>query len=369
MKRLLAIALVLQICTSGWAEEIKVLSWNVESGGSDAETIADQLAEFADYDLLGLSEVQFNAHFDFVVAAATDEGAAFEFLLGNTGGNDRLLLIWNADRFEKLDELELLSLKFGGGRAPIAVKLRESATGHVFWFMVNHLYRGNTTKRNKQAKGLREWIRQQDIPVLAVGDYNLDYQVPTGPGNQAFNIIRQGGHVLWIEPEEKMRTEDSHNSILDFVFVNDAAAAWEIKSRILVLDDEFEPEDLKADHRPLEAIVSISEGVAPPAPVPAPLALRAARSGGAVRDFAPSLTTGGIRRPVRVESYDADSPRSSREESLRSARAAPLPRRVSPASAAESAGLQSPRLELIRKQLESLKRQIELLEELIVEEQ
>ncbi len=55
---------------------IPVSSWNVESGGSDAETIADQLAEFADYDLLGLSEVQFNTGVEFASKEVGRRGQA-----------------------------------------------------------------------------------------------------------------------------------------------------------------------------------------------------------------------------------------------------------------------------------------------------
>lgn len=40
--------------------------------------------------------------------------------------------------------------------------------------MVNHLYRGSASGRHTQSKKLNQWARSQDVPVIAVGDYNFD---------------------------------------------------------------------------------------------------------------------------------------------------------------------------------------------------
>ena len=39
--------------------------------------------------------------------------------------------------------------------------------------MVNHLYRTKEARRHLQADLLNEWASQQQLPVIAVGDYNL----------------------------------------------------------------------------------------------------------------------------------------------------------------------------------------------------
>ena len=45
MIRLLTLALILSIHSTSVAEEIRVLSWNVESAGNDAEVISETLEE------------------------------------------------------------------------------------------------------------------------------------------------------------------------------------------------------------------------------------------------------------------------------------------------------------------------------------
>ena len=45
--------------------------------------------------------------------------------------------------------------------------------------------------RCSQAEGLREWARTQTLPIIAVGDYNFDYDFRTGTGNEAFAAFLQ----------------------------------------------------------------------------------------------------------------------------------------------------------------------------------
>lgn len=71
MRTILPALCLLALTSSASADELRVLAWNVESGppraedpseGSDPETIADQLKQLADYDLVGLSEVRTAAY-------------------------------------------------------------------------------------------------------------------------------------------------------------------------------------------------------------------------------------------------------------------------------------------------------------------
>jgi hypothetical protein len=45
------------LCLTVTAQTVTVVSWNVESGGSDNETIRQRMASFQGVDLWGLSEV------------------------------------------------------------------------------------------------------------------------------------------------------------------------------------------------------------------------------------------------------------------------------------------------------------------------
>jgi endonuclease/exonuclease/phosphatase family metal-dependent hydrolase len=72
-------------------------------------------------------------------------------------------------------------------RSPLVLKLKHNGTGKEFFFMVNHLYRGNgiDARRLDQATALNQWAAAQTLPVIAVGDYNFDYDLD--PGQQAQN--------------------------------------------------------------------------------------------------------------------------------------------------------------------------------------
>ena len=127
------------------AETLRVVGFNVESGGADPEVVDDLIARLQDVDIWGFSEVQ-NASWArlFEVAAEDGEGANFVQVLGTTGGGDRLLIVYDADRFELVHQFELHDINPEGRvRAPLVVHLKIAATGQEFLFMVNHLFRTN----------------------------------------------------------------------------------------------------------------------------------------------------------------------------------------------------------------------------------
>jgi len=71
-------------------------------------------------------------------------------------------------------------------------------------FMVNHLTRSNTASRRTQARGLREWAEDQEVAVVAVGDYNFDFDIRNLTGNQSMAIFMRNepdsrsGTFVWI---------------------------------------------------------------------------------------------------------------------------------------------------------------------------
>jgi len=74
-----------------------------------------------------------------------------------------------------------MDINVGGNvRAPLVAQLRLKPAGPEFLFMVNHLYRSNTEWRHEQARLLNAWARSQTLPVIAVGDYNFDWDVSNG---------------------------------------------------------------------------------------------------------------------------------------------------------------------------------------------
>ncbi len=166
--------------------EIRILAWNVESGGSEAETIATQLSEFNTYDLYALSEVS-PRHFKIFSSAVGDN---FTSLESRSGASDRLQIIFDKSRFELLEldepqEIEGIKVNDGNHRSPLIVHLKDRRTGEEMLLTVVHLARRNEELREQQALGLTEWARGKSIPMVANGDFNFDYSFVTHEGNQS----------------------------------------------------------------------------------------------------------------------------------------------------------------------------------------
>ena len=254
--------LILSLTSNSTAQKrVLCLSWNVESGENHQDTIAKRLSEFEGYDIMGLTEVKARNADLYSQAASVGEGAGnssspdFKYALGSTGGNDRMMIIWDNKRFEKIGEAQELSqLNEGRHRAPLFAKFKIRNTEIEFIFMVNHLARGNSDLRDKQAQGLVEWAKEQTVPVISVGDYNFDFDIDEGVGNKGFNNMINDSVWIWLKPKRLYQTQFSpkYNSVLDFVFVANMPTNWEGYSTIILSHPSVDNE-AESDHRPVEA--------------------------------------------------------------------------------------------------------------------
>jgi hypothetical protein len=109
--------------------------------------------------------------------------------------------------------------------------------------MVNHLARGDEDKRLEQCKLLSQWAKGQTLPVIAVGDYNIDFHVTKGDAGKrdpGFDALLKDNHFRWVRPDRLTKTQasDNYNSVLDFVFVAHAPFGWSAQSRILNREDD-----------------------------------------------------------------------------------------------------------------------------------
>jgi endonuclease/exonuclease/phosphatase family metal-dependent hydrolase len=246
---------------------ISLLGWNVESNGNDPETIAAQLKEFADVDIFCLSEV----HPKSLETYRSAVPAGFKSASTKTGGGDRLQILFDANRFELLEEKELHTYREhelnnkGNYRSPLYVRLKDTLSGVELIVMTNHLARGKAEIRNRQAIGLREWARDQDVAVINVGDFNLDYHYQQQKGNEAFGEMIRDNVWHWVKPIEPIdsnwadRDEDGKDdypgSVLDFAFIAGPAKKWNAVSKIVVRDGDFPDDDKTSDHRPVELVI------------------------------------------------------------------------------------------------------------------
>ncbi|MBD2059585.1 endonuclease/exonuclease/phosphatase [Oculatella sp. FACHB-28] len=247
------------------AEDLTVVSFNVESGGSDPIVMAtQQMAPLDGVDVWGLSEVQNEAWVNALeTGAEAGEQADFDSILGTTGGGDRLAILYNSTLLEAVRHEELDELNLGGNvRAALVAQFRLRQTGEEFLFVVNHLYRSETELRHEQSRLLNAWVQEQSLPVIAVGDYNFDFNVTDGDQGDrdaGFDLLTQNEAFVWIRPKELVATfcSTKYNSILDFVFVANAAKTWTVESSEVLFADptsNYCPDDeITSDHRPIEA--------------------------------------------------------------------------------------------------------------------
>jgi endonuclease/exonuclease/phosphatase family metal-dependent hydrolase len=217
-------------------------------------------------------------------AIADGLGGRVDFVTSASGGfrdSDSLLVVVDADRFTIEDVIELhryrgiaanfnvmdeTSFEHGAlrARSPLAVRLRERDGQRTFWVIANHLARGEADLRIDQARLLRQWAEDHDGAIVAVGDFNFDWDIPTRRGNAAFDAMLEGDVWEWLEPESLVDTNwtnDRQNpghdrypdSILDFVFVAKAARDWRGESRVVVRPGDFPDDETTSDHRPVLA--------------------------------------------------------------------------------------------------------------------
>ena len=274
---------------------LRVATYNVESPRPNQppnetlpEIVAEHIKELASNpspDLWALSEVPDEDAAEIYRAAAEYDGSDFELIFGTTGSSDdKLAILFNKNRLEQIGSSRELRSEVGGDRAPLAARFRSIPEGTEFFAVNNHFNRGSSSTRNNQARNLRRWIEDQDLPVIALGDFNMDFSVdlsfrqPSGcsgnieEGNEAFDIFTGSDQIKWIRPQcladgtcPPLGTGcfPCFNSILDFVFVGGSTASnWSGTSEIGFKDDSSycsnDPLG-NTDHRPVLATLTFDD--------------------------------------------------------------------------------------------------------------
>jgi len=263
---------------------IDIVSWNIGLDDADLSTIAQQIADFDGVDLWGLQEVNSrSAPLILAEAAGVGEDAVFAAIQGNAGDGLHLVALYNQDRFHLLEWWELNNINTTGNvRPPLVLFLEDKFTRLRFLFMVNHLYRSRENERHQQARLLNEWAATQELPTIAVGDYNFDWDIVYGDQQHdlGYDLMTAQGRWQWVRPDNLTTTQCSgwpcrYNSVLDFVFLNQAAQAWTAQSEIVVRPGDFPDDETTSDHRPVRLRiwpkqVATSGVIKLPTPTPAP---------------------------------------------------------------------------------------------------
>ena len=272
--------LVLSLCyvspLSGQCIQIKVISWNLQSGQSNDQHLANQMAQKGVIDLWGLSEVRSQSALDtFHQRIEQATGEEYAAKLSDSGDSDRLAILYRKSVFEpRSGFFEIERIKVSKGLRPgFAIRLAGKTTGQEFMFMVNHLKccfskASEFEKRRKQVRGMNSIADQNsDVPIIAVGDLNTRVSVKTGklidPGIKA--LIEGDGSYEWIRPKVLAQTEDTKNNVIDYILVANRIEGWDAESVILSrsgnkpadpnkkLRDSFKD----TDHRPVLGIFTM----------------------------------------------------------------------------------------------------------------
>ena len=245
-----------------------ILHWNVESGGNDPATIAKQLIALGRYNIIGLSEVAKPEIYEQAISRNWPD--RYGYIRGRSGRGDKLQILYDKIQFDhvgsaEMDEANGIKLNDGNQRAPLYARLKDRSNDQELIVVLNHLARGDAEFRAQQAAGLREWARTKSVPIVAIGNYNFDYDFKTQKGNSGFDAFLQDGVWKWIKPDPMIDTNWSDNgnggdrypdSLLDFSFVAGAAKDWEAECRVIVRDGDFPDDEMTSDHRPIELILT-----------------------------------------------------------------------------------------------------------------
>ncbi len=148
-----------------------------------------------------------------------------------------------------------------GSRPPVAVKFKHPNSRSEFILLVNHFSAESSDIRARQAEFLVELARTASLPIIAVGDFNMEYDIKSGRGNEAFDIIQTDGIWRWVEPEQAIDTNwsgpngngrDNHpNSMSDLVFVAGPPEGVRVTCKVVVREGDFPDDEKTSNHRPV----------------------------------------------------------------------------------------------------------------------
>ena len=137
---------------------------------------------------------------------------------------DRLLLCVDSSKFDLVESADMqeaggVKVNDGHHRSPLYVRLRDKSNGQELIVIQNHLARGDADFRAQQATGLREWARTKSTPIIAIGDYNFDYDFKTRKGNAGFDAFLKDGVWKWIGRKPKQPSGAMCNIVCDVYWI------------------------------------------------------------------------------------------------------------------------------------------------------
>jgi endonuclease/exonuclease/phosphatase family metal-dependent hydrolase len=251
-----------------YSEKIIFISWNIESGGSNMDSIATKMESLEDIDIWALSEVPPNAKDILLNAASYRIDSNYDYVFSDLRSNDRLMIIYNQDKMKLLSKIELIEIALVTMRPALIAKFQTIETKKNFYFIVVHLARNPDYIRHAQSRAIQKWVnRRQNSRIIISGDFNYDWDVINGntDHDKGFDILtiddKNNQQLFWKKPVSLKCTQftdnnndgdNDYNSILDFIFVNNRAKNLDWKVEILETPNDFPDNEFTSDHRPLK---------------------------------------------------------------------------------------------------------------------
>jgi len=187
-------------------------------------------------------------------------------MLAKHGNEDRVAILYNLDTLDLQQTFELI--RFPGSRKALVGEFVHKASGIEFLFMVNHFNRRDTDRRRRQARLIRDWVLDHDLPAVLTGDHNFDFNPETLRGNRAFEIFTADQRLRWLRPKclaartcppTGTQCDNRYNSIMDFVLIADRARGWRGMAEVLLKRPDYCERERRgyADHYPVRGVIEI----------------------------------------------------------------------------------------------------------------
>ncbi len=241
------------------AEPMYVGGFNINSAVTSKSKIANQIAEHEEIKIWGLSEATNDWVLQIINTLKENGNGDFKVIKGTTGADKNFLQIYyDANKYHLISHMELDEInKQKRVRAPLVAQFKNLNTNQEFLFMVNHLYRANKDARHEQSQQINQWIKQQKLPVIAVGDYNYDMSpYDTNQRDKGYDAITKDKIVTWIKPEILLPSQCStFKSILDFIFISNKIKPINASSKISYPEEAYCTTSKNSDHRPVTAMI------------------------------------------------------------------------------------------------------------------
>jgi hypothetical protein len=258
------VAAALAVSAANAADDaVSIVAFNVESDGSSDYVIGEQLAASHDIDLWILTEVwDHKWPGRLTEAAGRADGMPYERILGKTGRDNRILLLYRPDRLRLVETAELTDMP-RGKRETAPLSARFAGPGGGEFDVVAVLLSKNDKRRVEQARALNNWAAGRDRPAVAAGTFFFDLPIGDPPGSvEAFAAMTAGDQWRWLTPDTLVPTRCERGERLDdFVFVSAEAGNWATDAEIMFRQSGYcRDSDRTSSRRPTFIRFSASGG-------------------------------------------------------------------------------------------------------------